>query len=76
VGGIGNKGCSRSAPHVSARLNSALFSTAPNVSVPPPPRPAAALKRSVRQFSNYSSAQVIFKGSMYVLQALMSRNTE
>jgi len=24
-------------PHVSARLNSALFSTAPNVSVPPPP---------------------------------------
>ena len=58
------------APHVSVRLNSALFSTAPNVSAPPPlgaerRRPAAAaLKRSVRQFSNYSSAQVIFKGSM------------
>jgi len=48
------------------RLNSALFSTTPNVSAPPPlgaePPAAAALKRSVRQFSNYSSAQVIFKG--------------
>jgi len=32
----------------------------------PAPRPAAAvaLKRSVRQFSNYSSAQVTFKGGM------------
>jgi len=65
------------APQVSARLNSALFSTAPNVSAPPPPSAAtAALKRSVRQFSNYSSAQVIFKGGMSVLQTLLSRNTE
>ena len=47
-------------PHVSARLNSALFNTAPNVSAPPG---AAALRRSVRQFSNYASAQVIFKGA-------------
>jgi len=37
-------------PHVSA-----LFSTAPPISVQ---------KRSVRQFSNYLSAQVIFKGGM------------
>jgi len=57
------------------RLNSALFSTAPNVSAPlspraertggSAPRPAtAALKRSVHQLSNYSTAQVIFKGGM------------
>ena len=57
-------------PHVSARLNSTLqyrakrFSAAAAGRGAPAPRPAAALKRSVRQFSNYSSAQVIFKGGM------------
>ena len=60
-------------PHVSTRLNCALqhsaerFSAAAAGRGSPAPRPAAAavaLKRSVRQLSNYSSAQVIFKGGM------------
>jgi len=65
VGGIGNKGCPRSR---AARFGAAQFHAvqyrAERFSTAAGHRALAALKHSVRQFSNYSSAQVIFKGGM------------
>jgi len=65
-------------PEWAASATRAAHDPAPNVSAPPPPgrRAPAALKRSVHQFSNYSSTQVIFKGAPNLLQTLLSRNTK